>query len=138
VRADGSLKAVQSGSTVSGFEYGIASTILFGYYGGVYIKRTEAPAADGTDCTDATTCVGYGYPGSPSSQNKWIHEATAGFTQTLWKDPGYGALMLIGQYSYLQRNPWSVAAGAPTNAHLHMAFLDVRYTLPGAPPKTGP
>jgi hypothetical protein len=137
VRADGSLKTVQAGSTVSGIEWSLGDTMLWGYYGGIYIKRTDAPAAAGTPCTDASSCVGYGYAGSPNGHNKAIQEATGGFTQTFWKDPKFGALMLIGQYSYLQRNPWSVAGDAPVNARVHMVFLDVRYTLPGAPPKTG-
>ena len=41
------------------------------------------------------------------------------------------------QYSYLQRNPWLVAAGAPTNAHVDMGFFNLRYTLPGAAPTIG-
>jgi hypothetical protein len=37
------------------------------------------------------------------------------------------------QYSYLQRNPWLVTGTAPSNAHLDMGFVNLRYTLPGAP-----
>lgn len=137
VQADGSLKAVQAGSTVSGIEYGNGGTLLFGYYGGIYIRRTEGPATVGGECTDASSCVGYGFPGSPAGQNKMIQEATVGFNQDFWKDPKYGALVLIGQYSYLQRNPWSYVTGQPSNAHLHMVFLNLRYVLPGSPPHMG-
>ena len=34
-------------------------------------------------------------------------------------------------------NPWSVAAGDPTQARLSIVFLNLRYTLPGAAPATG-
>jgi len=55
-------------------------------------------------------------------------------SQTFWKDPKYGALNLMGQYSYLQRKPWSVAAGAPADASLSMVLFNLRYTLPGSAP----
>jgi len=135
VRADGSLSTVKSSSTVDGVELTLGSTQLYAYYGGIYIAHNTSPAADGTPCTDAMSCVGYGYQGSPNGQNKWIQEGSGGFIQTFWKAPKYGALSAIGQYSYLSRAPWYVAAGAPSNAHTNMVFLDLRYTLPGAPPR---
>ena len=55
-------------------------------------------------------------------------------TQTLWRDPKYGALQLMFQYSYLQRNPWYVATGQPSNANVNMVFWNLRYLLPGIPP----
>ena len=67
-------------------------------------------------------------------QNRTIQEVTVGFNQTFWRDPKYGALNLMGQYSYLTRNPWSVAPGNPINAKLNIVFLNLRYTLPGAAP----
>ncbi len=135
VRPDASLSTVTFRSTVEGLDLAPANTLLFADYGGVYIGRNDAPAADGTACADATSCVGYGYPGAPSNQNKWIHEATGGFVQAFWKDAKYGGLSVIGQYSYVQRDRWSVAPGGPSNTHDHMVFLGLRYTLPGAPPK---
>src|SRR6266699_707191 len=73
--------------------------------------------------------VGYGFVGSSASQNRTIQEGTLGFNQTMWKDARYGALNLMGQYSYLTRNPWSVAVGSPQQALLNMVFLNLRYTL---------
>ena len=126
-RADGSLSPIHSGAAVEGFEATVRKTLLYGYYGGVYIQRNVAVDTDGK-------LVGYGYAGSSNGMNRTIQEITLGFNQTLWKDPRLGALNLMGQYSYLQRNPWFVAAGAPGNAHLNMLFFDFRYTLPGTPP----
>jgi hypothetical protein len=40
----------------------------------------------------------------------------------------------MGQYSNLKRKPWFVAAGQPADASINMLFLNLRYTLPGAPP----
>ena len=74
--------------------------------------------------------VGYGYPGSPNSQNKSLDEVSVSNTYTFWKNPSYGALQLIGQVSLLDRKPWFVAAGAPNQAKATMVFLDLRYVLP--------
>jgi hypothetical protein len=129
VRGDGSPSLVHSYSTVPGFEYQPnPNTLLYTYYGGVYIgKNVIIDPANGRP-------VGYGFTGSPNNQNRVSHEATFGFVQTFWKNPAYGALALMGQYAYLTRNPWYVAAGQPKSAHLNMVMMNLRYTLPGAPP----
>jgi hypothetical protein len=132
-RANGTLSLIHADSTVSGFEYTHQNSMIYAYYGGVYIGRNIA-----YDTTAAKPAyVGYGYPGSSSGQNKSIQEGTFGVIQTFWKNPKYGALSLITQYSYLDRNPWYVASGSPKDAHLSMAFLDLRYTLPGSAPTLG-
>jgi hypothetical protein len=128
VRSDGSLSPIHTGSTVSGFEYTHKNTIVFAYYGGIYIGRNDALDANGK------TLIGYGFTGSSNSNNRTIQEATFGLNQTFWKDPKYGALNLIFQYDYLTRNPWYVAVGQPSNADLHEIWLDLRYTLPGSAP----
>jgi hypothetical protein len=130
VRGDGSVAPIHDAATVSGFEATPGPTTnLFGYYGDVYIGRSVV--IDGLG-----KLVGYGYTGSPNSQNRNIQEGTLGFIQTFWRNPTYGALQLIGQVSYINRDPWYVpAAGAPKSAHDVTVFLDLRYTLPGTPPK---
>ncbi len=45
--------------------------------------------------------VGYGYTGSANSQNREIQEITFGFNQTMWANPRYGAINMIGQYEWL-------------------------------------
>jgi hypothetical protein len=52
----------------------------------------------------------------------------------MWKDPRYGAINLMGQYEWLQRDPWSVVVGAPKAAHDNTVYFNVRYTLPGSIP----
>jgi len=140
VRGDGSPSLVHSGSTADGFEFTHQNTTLFSDYGAVYIKHNVL--------TDTNGCfIGWGFGPSPSSltgcaapssgQNRLIQEPTVGFTRNFWKDPKYGALSLIGQYSYLTRDPWYVAPGSPRHGFSSMVFLDLRYTLPGSAPTLG-
>ena len=129
IRGDGSPSLVHTASTVDGFEYqATPKTLVYGYYGGAYFKRNVAidPANGGQ--------VGFGFNGSPANHNRAIQEGTLGFTHTFWRDPNYGAMQFMVQYSYLVRHPWYVAPGQPGSANLNMLFLNLRYTFPGAPP----
>jgi hypothetical protein len=128
VRADGSPSLVHSASTVSGFEATIKNVQPYIYYGGVYASRNTAFDLDGK------TRIGYGYTGSPNSQNRSIQEITFGWTHTLWRDGKYGALQYMAQYAYFFRNPWYVALNAPKNAHETAIWFNLRYVLPGSAP----
>ncbi len=128
VRADGSLSAVKADGTVDGFEARVAPrTLLYAYYGGDYIGRNVAIDTNGKP-------VGYGYAGSANNQNRVINEITFGFNQTMWASPRYGAINVMGQYEWLSRSPWFVAAGAPKGTHDNTIYFNIRYTLPGAMP----
>lgn len=136
VNPDGSLSPIRTSSTVSGVEYTHKNTFLYAYYGGIYVYRdlgfvNGAEYGYGVDATGA----GSNFAGA-ISQNRTIQEYTVGFNQTFWRDNKYGALNLMGQYSYLTRDPWRVATG-PSNAKLNLVFLNLRYTLPGAAPAAG-
>jgi hypothetical protein len=128
VRSNGSLSPVHAGGTVDGFEATLKNTLLFAYYGGIVIERDVALDTTGKQ-------IGYGYAGSSNSQNRSIQEGTLGFNQTVWKNPRYGAISLIGQYEYATRDPWAVAVGAPRATHDNTIYFDVRYSLPGSTPK---
>ncbi|MCU1262943.1 MAG: hypothetical protein JWO80_5828, partial [Bryobacterales bacterium] len=128
LKENGDIALIHSGSTVTGAEWTLNNTILYAYYGGIYIGRyTVIDPATGKP-------VGYGYTGSSNGQNRTIQEATVGFNQTLWKDPKYGAINIMGQYSWLNRSPWYVAVDQPKNAHQNQVYVNLRYTLPGQPP----
>ena len=127
VRADGSLSAVKADGTIDGFEATVKNTLFYAYYGGIYIGRNVAIDTNGSR-------VGYGYAGSANSQNRSINEFTVGFNQTMWRNPRYGAINLMGQYEYLMRDPWYVAPGAPKATHDNTIYMNIRYTLPGAMP----
>ena len=120
---------IHAGSGIGGFEYQFTpQTMLYGYYGGAYFGRNFQQVTAGPP----PTFVGYGFPGSGSSQNRTIQEATFGIIETLWKNPKYGDLKIMTQASYLSRNPWSntaTPAGA-RSAHLGMGFVNLRYDLP--------
>lgn len=130
IRGNGSLSLVHSASTVTGLEITAGKTLFYGYYGGVYIDRNMALDANGT------TKIGYG-PIANDGQNRAIQEVTFGSNTTLAKNAKWGALNLMFQYSYLQRNPWLVTGTSPTNASLSMGFVNLRYTLPGSAPTMG-
>ncbi len=130
IRSNGSLSLVRSASTVTGFEYTTGRNMLYVYYGGVYIPKNTALDANGK------SLIGYGAISS-DGQNRAIQEITFGTNTTLAKSPKWGALNLMFQYSYLQRNPWLVAAGAPSNASASMGFVNLRFTLPGSAPTMG-
>jgi hypothetical protein len=128
IQANGDPSLVHSASTVSGFEYQATPKDLFdAYYGGAYMQRNTAIDVTGQ-------LVGYGYDGSPSNHNKSVQEFTFGYTRNLWRDPSYGGLQFMTQYSYVVRHPWSVAVDQPSGAHANMLYLNLRYLFPGAPP----
>jgi len=131
VRANGTLSLVHSGGTIDGFEARTwkNNLLLYAYYGGIYIGRNTA-----IDTNAAAPRIGFGYPTSPNSQNRSINEFTFGFNQTLWASPRYGAVNAMGQYEYLMRDPWFVAAGAPKATHDNTIYFNLRYTLPGGMP----
>jgi hypothetical protein len=129
VRANGTLQTVNSGGFNEGIELTVKNWLWYSYYGDIYIERAAVLDAGGK------TQIGYGYTGSPNSQNRSIHEITVGFNEALFKDAHYGALTWMGQYEYLIRDPWYVASGAPKSAHDNAIYFDLRYTLPGSMPK---
>ncbi len=132
--ANGSISLVHSSSTVDGFEFTHKKTQLYGYYGGAYIAKNTALDANGT------SLIGWGMESgsnATNAQNRAIQEATFGFNQTIWKNPKYGALNFMGQYSYLLRDPWYEKAGVDPNANVNMLFFNLRYSLPGSAPTMG-
>jgi len=124
---------VHSGDAIVGFEFRPHPKSQFGVYGGaMYAQRLFY--CDMTAPT-AGTCggkpfIGFGGPNSPNAANRTVQEATIDWTQTFWRNPQYGAILLVTQASYVSRSPWFVAAGAPKNAHLTMGYVSLRYVLP--------
>jgi uncharacterized coiled-coil protein SlyX len=100
------------------------------YYGGAYFRRNAFP--DLTAPGVVKPIIGFGGIGEAgaSIMNRAIQEATLDWTQTFWRNPQYGAVLLVTQTSYVTRSPWFVPAGAPKNAHLTMGYLSLRYVLP--------
>ena len=158
IRPDGTLSAIHSGSGIGGFEYQVnPKTMIYGYYSGAYFGRnfsqvvTTAAATGGTGTCTITTNVGYGFgagtsvnsvtgpgagtcaappAGSANTNDRFLYEPTFGIVQTMWRNPSYGDIKLITQYSYVSRAPWFVAATQPSVAHNSMVYIDLRYDLP--------
>ena len=125
---DAEISGVHSGDFVGGFEFSPHPKAQFGaYYGGMYAQR-NAPL----DVTNPVPgrFAGFGGVNSPNSANRAVQEGSVDWTQTFWRNPQYGAVLLVTQASYLTRAPWFVAAGAPKNAHLLMGYVSLRYVLP--------
>ena len=126
VNANSTISLLHAGGTVDGFEARWGSWLWYAYYGGIYIGRDTAIDTTGKP-------VGYGYIGSPNSQNRNIQEFTLGFNKTAWSNPRYGSINYMLQYEYLTRRPWYAGTG-PEAAHDNTFYVDIRYTLPGSMP----
>ena len=125
-----SISLVHSASTVAGFEANVRKTLIYGYYGGVYIAKNMAFDANGT------TKIGYGRIAS-DGQNRAIQEITFGTNTTLMRDPKWGAINLMFQYSYLQRNPWLVTTGQPYERPCRHGLLQLSLYAAGIGPDSG-
>jgi hypothetical protein len=123
VNADQSLSLVKSWSGIWGAEITAHNTLLYGYYSYAHAEQNI-----GFD-TNGTTRIGFGVPNSQSANHK-ISEPTVGFTQTFFRDPKIGGMLLMVQYSWVERTPYSVPAGTPGKATTHMVYVNVRYLLP--------
>jgi hypothetical protein len=118
------IELVYSYADMLGFEWdAVPTTKIYGYFGQAHYGMRTGQQANGS-------YVGYGYTGSSNSNNKLIEEYTLGLAQVLWKGASYGDLKFLAQYSYLNRSPWFVAAGAPSGTHMNMFYVDLRYDLP--------
>lgn len=133
VRPDGSISPIHAYSTVDGFEYSLKpkdnpkglETLLYGYYGGSYFSKDTA--------LDTSGLIGYGVNSNSASlnANRTIQEATIGVNQTLWKNPTWGDLKILTQYSYLWRDPWFVPNSNTTRrASTNLVYVDLRYDIP--------
>jgi hypothetical protein len=154
IRPDGNLSGIHAGTGIGGFEYQITPKFMvYGYYSGAYIGRdvgqvvTTVASTGGTGTCTVTTNSGYGFykgtavlasgtgtctapGGSNNSSDRYLFEPTFGFIQTFWRNPSYGDIKVITQYSYVSRTPWLVPAGTPATAHTSMVYVDLRYDIP--------
>jgi hypothetical protein len=129
VGCDARISMVHAGAAIVGSELQLGKKSLFGfYYGGFYYQRNAFPDITATSATKPF--IGFGGPNSSNTNNRAIQEGSIDWTQTFWKNPQYGAVLLVTQTSYVTRSPWFVAAGAPKNAHLMMGYVSLKYVLP--------
>jgi hypothetical protein len=163
VRPDGTLSGVKSGSGIAGFEYQVnPKTIMYAYYSGAYfgkdvnsVTTTVNTPSTGTATGTCTVVTNYGYGFGPGTStlatgtgtcaapsnfspnaNRYMYEPTVGIHYTMWRNPSYGDLRLMTQFSYASRAPWYVntpSVAIPTilpTAHTFMVFVNLRYDIP--------
>ena len=123
VNPDFSMSLVQAWSGIYGTEITAKNTLLYGYYSVDRVTQNTTLDADGK------TPIGYGILNATGA-NKKIDEITVGLTQTFFRDPKFGGMQLMLQFSNVKRTPFSVPAGTPSDAKLNMFYLNVRYLLP--------
>jgi hypothetical protein len=123
------ISPVTSYSGLFGLEWQATRRVeLSGYWG--FVRAERDFALDTTAGAEPGAFAGFGYPGSPANNNRWVSEASLDIAYVVWSDPRYGALQLGMQYAYIERMPWSVAGRAPASASLNQFWWDVRYILP--------
>ena len=122
VNADGSMTTVKSRSYIVGPEFAFGKSLIYFYYSEAHADQALATDTNGKQ-------IGFGTSGNNVANNKII-EPTIGLTQTFYRDPKYGGVQLMLQYSQVKRTPFSVPAGTPTDAKANMFYINVRYVLP--------
>jgi hypothetical protein len=131
---DVSLSPVHSGDALVGIETQFAKSQLGFYYGGAYFQRNTFQ--DQSAVGVVKPFIGFGNFGATPAvagiMNRAIQEGTIDWTQTFWRNPQYGAVLLVTQASYVTRAPWFPGAVTPNpkNAHLTMGYVSLRYVLP--------
>ncbi len=123
VDQDASITLVATQSYLIGTEIQATRKFnLYAYYSEAHADRAVTIDVDGSP-------IGFGVPGSTAA-NERIGEATAGVTQTFFRDPKIGGIQFMAQYSHVRRTPFSVPAGTPAGAAVNMLYMNVRYFLP--------
>jgi hypothetical protein len=109
------------------------NTVLALYYGETFFQNNAFAdiTSPGVGPCGGKPCIGFGGLNSPNSANKLVQEWTADIKHTYWSDPRLGSILSLFQYSYIQREPWFVPAGAPVEAHTHELLTEFRYQFPG-------
>jgi len=123
VNANQTMSLVKSWSGIYGAEVTVKKSLLYGYYS--LVKATQNTGLD----ANGTTPIGFGIGGSQSANEK-VNETTVGITQTLFRDAKIGGMQLMLQFSNVQRTPFSVPVGTPSDAKMNMVYVNVRYLLP--------
>jgi len=129
------VSPLHSGSGIVGAEWQATPKMMFfGYYSAIYVSKDAFPCLGATPNTAANDTCGYGATTASvttaEASNRMMSEGTIGFIPVFWRNPTYGTVQLITQYSYLNRVPWILVPNTPREAHGSMAWVDLRYVIP--------
>jgi hypothetical protein len=123
ISADGAIHPIPTTSWVAGFEFALSPLMSLGAYdSGVRIDSSYSSDVGGA-------YIGFGYPGSPNTNNRSIDEITGVVGWQPWKIAGRGSLQWNTQLSWVRREPWSTGTG-PSSASTVMVLTQIRYNLP--------
>jgi hypothetical protein len=122
VSADGDIHPITTTSWIVGVEQNVPTHASVAIYSGVHADNRPFTDVDGT-------AIGFGYPGSPDSNNHKLDEWTGVFAWQAWQIAGRGSVQWNTQLSWLSRSPWSRGAG-PSSASAFMVLSQLRYNLP--------
>jgi hypothetical protein len=123
VRANGNISTIRAYSWIGGFEIAPnKATGIYMYYSGNYGQKNTAVDTTGK-------LIGWGFVGAANVADRYVQEATGGYSKTLWKQENLGSVQIGFQYAYVFLAPWSPGSG-PSQAHTNMFFTQLRYNLP--------
>jgi len=123
ISADGAIHTIPTTAWVAGFEYAPSPPLSVAVYdSGVRIDSSYSSDVGGA-------YIGFGYPGSPNTNNRSIDEITGVVGWQPWKIAGRGSLQWNTQLSWVRREPWSTGTG-PSSASTVMVLTQIRYNLP--------
>ena len=74
--------------------------------------------------------IGFGFPGSSTSNNRSIREFTLTGAYQIVRTPDRGSAQFNTQVSWLTREPWSTPASGLSSARSFMFLAQLRYNLP--------
>lgn len=123
-RSDGSISLIDTTSWVGGVEQTLTPRVsVAGYYSGVKAEDTYSADTDGR-------LIGFGSPGSPTTNNRTIREVTVTGAYQIVRTPDRGSAQFNAQLSWLNREPWSTPASGLSSARSFMFLAQIRYNLP--------
>ena len=123
-RSDGSISLIDTTSWVGAVEQTLTPRVsVAGYYSGVKAEDNYFADRDGR-------FIGFGFPGSSTSNNRSIREFTLTGAYQIVRTPDRGSAQFNTQVSWLTREPWSTPASGLSSAKSFMFLAQVRYNLP--------
>jgi hypothetical protein len=123
-RSDGSISLIDTTSWVGAVEQTMTPRVsVAGYYSGVTAGDNYFTDRDGG-------FIGFGFPGSSTSNNRSIREFTLTGAYQIVRTPDRGSAQFNTQVSWLTREPWSTPASGLSSARSFMFLAQVRYNLP--------
>ena len=122
--SDGSISLIDTTSWVGAVERTLTPRVsVAGYYSGVKAEDNYFADRDGR-------FIGFGFPGSSTSNNRSIREFTLTGAYQIVRTPDRGSAQFNTQVSWLTREPWSTPASGLSSAKSFMFLAQVRYNLP--------